>query len=134
VWLTYFSFRLMVFCSSIMVLILFYGIVWNLILGKAMHKKALLLITFGISLPHLSNITGWLLAEVGRQPWIVYGLMPTDKAVSVGVSGGAVVFSLFVFCAIYVLLSAMLVYFMRQEILRGCVNKKITKKITNANT
>jgi len=59
--------------------------------------------------------------------------MPTDKAISAGVSGGAVVFSLIVFCAIYVLLTTMLVYFMRQEILRGCVNKKITKKIINAN-
>jgi len=134
VWLTYISFRIMVFCSSIMVLILFYGVVWNLIMKRAMHKKVLVLMTFGISLPPVANITGWLLAELGRQPWIIYGLMPTDKAISVGLSGGMVVFSLFVFCAIYVLLSIMIVYFMRQEILRGCVNKKITKKIANANT
>jgi len=134
VWFTYFSFRIMVFCSSIMFLILFYGILWNFILGRAMHKKVLLLITFGISLPVIANITGWLLAEVGRQPWIIYGLMPTDKAVSVGVSAGEVIFSMLVFSAIYVALAAVIVYFMRQEIARGCVNKKITKKIANAST
>jgi len=133
VWLTYISFRAMVFCSGIMVLILLYGIVWNFILGRAMHKKVLLLMTFGISLPHLANLTGWLLAEVGRQPWIIYGLMPTDKAVSVGLSSGEVIFSLIVFLAIYVFLSTVMIYFMRQEILRGCVNKKITKKLANAN-
>ncbi|MCL1955876.1 MAG: cytochrome ubiquinol oxidase subunit I [Fibromonadales bacterium] len=132
VWLTYLSFRAMVLCSGIMILILLYGIVWNLILGRAMHKKALLLMTFGISLPHLANLTGWLLAEVGRQPWIIYGLMPTDKAVSVGISSGEVLFSLLVFLAVYGFLSAVMVYFMRQEISRGCVNKKITKKFANA--
>ncbi|MCL1956238.1 MAG: cytochrome ubiquinol oxidase subunit I [Fibromonadales bacterium] len=134
VWLTYISFRVMVFCSGIMILILLYGIVWNLILGRAMHKKALMVITFGISLPIIANITGWLLAEVGRQPWIIYGLMPTDKAVSIGVSSGEVIFSIIVFSAIYGALAAIIVYFMRQEILRGCVNKKITKKVASANT
>jgi len=130
VWITYISFRLMVFCSLVMVLIVLYGIIWHLILGKAMHKKALTLITFGVLLPCIANTTGWLLAEMGRQPWIIYGVMPTDKAVSVGLSSGEVVFSLFVFSAVYVVLGAIIVYFMRQEILRGCVNKKITKRNT----
>jgi cytochrome d ubiquinol oxidase subunit I len=134
VWIAYLSFRIMVICSLAMILIILYGIGWHLVLGRAMHKKMLILMTFGISLPHLANITGWLLAELGRQPWIIYGLMPTDKAVSVGISSGEVVFSLLAFSAIYGILGAIIVYFMRQEILRGCVNKKITKKIANANT
>ena len=130
VWLTYLSFRLMVFSSLLMILIILYGIGWHLILGRAIHRKMLVLITFGISLPYLANITGWLLAEVGRQPWIIYGLMPTEKAVSVSVSGGEVLFSLLLFSVIYGILGVIMVYFMRQEILRGCVNKKITKKTT----
>jgi cytochrome d ubiquinol oxidase subunit I len=132
VWITYLSFRVMVICSLIMIFIVLYGIVWHLILGRAMQKKMLTLIAFGISLPCLANTTGWLLAEVGRQPWIIYGLMPTDKAVSVGLSSGEVAFSIFVFSAIYVVLGTIIVYFMRQEILRGCVSKKITKKNTVA--
>jgi len=133
VWITYFSFRVMVFCSFVMTLIVFYGIGWYLILGRAMHKKMLTLITFGISLPFVANITGWLLAEVGRQPWIIYGVMPTDKAVSASVSSGEILFSLLAFSAVYGILGAIIVYFMRQEILRGCVNKKITKRVTIAN-
>jgi len=132
VWITYFCFRVMVMCSMIMILIILYGIIWHLILGHTIPKKALALITLGISLPYIANITGWLLAEVGRQPWIIYGLMPTDKAVSPSVSGGEVVFSTLAFLAVYGILGAIIVYFMRQEILRGCVNKKITKKSTVA--
>jgi len=134
VWITYLSFRAMVMCSMVMILIILYGIVWHLILGRAMHKKALTLITIGISLPHIANITGWLLAELGRQPWIVYGLMPTDKAVSASISLGEVIFSLLAFLAIYGFLGAIIVYFMRQEILRGCINKKITRKSTVAHS
>jgi cytochrome d ubiquinol oxidase subunit I len=132
VWVTYISFRVMVICSLIMILILLYGIGWHLVLGKSLHKKMLTLITFGISLPYIANTMGWILAEVGRQPWIIYELMPTNKAVSVGVSIGEVIFSLVAFLAIYGILGTIIIYFMRQEILRGCVNKKITKKNTIA--
>jgi len=130
VWITYISFRLMVLCSLMMIAIVLYGIIWHLILGRAMHKKALALIAFGFLLPCLANTTGWLLAEMGRQPWIIYEVMPTDKAVSAGLSAGEVGFSLFAFFAVYAVLGAIIVYFMRQEILRGCVNKKITKRNT----
>jgi len=134
VWITYISFRVMVICSFAMILIILYGIVWHFILRKALHKKALILITFGILLPHLANITGWILAEAGRQPWIIYSVMPTDKAVSVGISSGEVIFSMLAFTAIYGILGAIIVYFMYQEVSRGCVNKKITRKIANAHT
>jgi len=130
IWIAYISFRIMVASSLIMILIVLYGIVWHLILGKALHRKMLTLMTFGISLPYLANIMGWLLAETGRQPWIIYGVMPTDKAVSVGISSGELIFSLLVFSVIYGILSAVIIYFMRQEILRGCASKKITKKVT----
>jgi cytochrome d ubiquinol oxidase subunit I len=134
VWITYLSFRVMVFCSLIMLLIVFYGIGWHLILGKAMHRKALTLIAFGISLPCLANTAGWVLAEVGRQPWIIYNLMPTDKAITAGLSSWEVLFSMLAFCAIYAVLGAVIFYFMRQEILRGCASKKITKKNTSVHS
>jgi cytochrome d ubiquinol oxidase subunit I len=130
VWITYISFRIMVICSLIMILIVLYGIGWHLVLGKVLQKKVLTLMTFGISLPYIANTMGWILAETGRQPWIIYGLMPTDKAVSVGISSGEVIFSLLSFSAIYGILCAIIIYFMRQEVLRGCANKKITRKNT----
>jgi len=59
------------------------------------------LLAWSIPLPYLANTGGWLLAEVGRQPWIVFGLMRTEEGVSVSVSGGMVVFSLVAFALLY---------------------------------
>ncbi|MDR2580929.1 MAG: cytochrome ubiquinol oxidase subunit I [Fibromonadaceae bacterium] len=128
VWISYISFRIMIGCSLIMLFFTFYGIIWYLILKKNMHKIMLLLMVFGISLPFIANTAGWLIAETGRQPWVVYGLMPTDKAVSVGVSKESVIFSITAFTAIYTFLFGVTVFFMRREILRGNKAKKITRK------
>jgi cytochrome d ubiquinol oxidase subunit I len=89
-----------------------------------------LLMLLGISLPYMANSAGWILAEMGRQPWIVYGLMPTDKAISVGVSRGSIIFSMIAFTLIYGILAVIAFILMRREILRGCKNKKPTKKTT----
>jgi len=129
VWIPYISFRVMIGSSLIMLLLVFYGIIWFVYFKKNMHKKALLLITLGISLPYIANTAGWLIAEVGRQPWIVYGLMPTDKAVSIGVSSGNVIFSTIVFSVVYIVLAVITFLLMRREVFRGCVERKITKKV-----
>ena len=128
VWIAYASLRIMVACLLIMASFILYGIIWHLFLGKSMHKIMLLLMTFGILLPNLANITGWLLAETGRQPWIIYGVMPTDKALSAGVSSGQVIFSLLAFSIIYGILGGISIYLMWREVLSGCANKKITRR------
>jgi len=128
VWISYFSFRIMVGCSIAMLFFIFYGFFRFVLLQKEMHKKVLFLMAIGISLPYLANTAGWLIAETGRQPWIVYSLMPTDKAVSVGVSSGNVLFSMIAFSVIYIVLVIITFLLMRREVLRGCVEKRITKK------
>lgn len=72
-------------------------------------KWYLSLLPFLIPLPHLAHETGWMAAEVGRQPWIIYGLMKTANAASVVVSAGDIIFSLAMFSLIYTLLFAMFV-------------------------
>lgn len=129
VWVSFFSFRIMVACALAMLFLLVYGLAWNLILKRKIHKKILTLMLVGISLPFLANTAGWILAEAGRQPWIVYGLMPTDKALSVGISRGSVIFSLIAFSVIYAILAVVTSILMRNEILRGTY-KRITKKNT----
>ncbi|MCL2101416.1 MAG: cytochrome ubiquinol oxidase subunit I [Fibromonadales bacterium] len=128
VWISYFSFRAMVGSSLAMMFFVFYGIFWFVILKKKMHGKILMLMTAGISLPYLANTTGWLIAETGRQPWIVYGYMPTDKAVSAGISSGNVIFSLIAFTIVYMILAVITFLFMRREVIRGCVERRITGK------
>jgi cytochrome d ubiquinol oxidase subunit I len=77
------------------------------------------LLPWAIPLPYLANSTGWILAEVGRQPWIVYGLMRVEDGVSPGVPAGTVLFSLLVFALLYAVLMGAEIYllakFARQE-------------------
>jgi cytochrome d ubiquinol oxidase subunit I len=73
-------------------------------------KKYLFTLPFLIPLPHIAHETGWISAEVGRQPWIIYKLMKTADAASVVVSGNHLVFSLIMFFLIYSLLFVMFVY------------------------
>jgi cytochrome d ubiquinol oxidase subunit I len=59
---------------------------------------------FAIPLPIIANELGWTAAEVGRQPWIVYRLLRTSEAASPSVGSGQILFSIFMFAAIYLLL------------------------------
>ncbi|HON58481.1 MAG TPA: cytochrome ubiquinol oxidase subunit I [Smithella sp.] len=78
--------------------------------GKLYQNKAyLFLLPFLIPLPHIAHETGWIAAEVGRQPWIIYKLMKTADGVSVVVGTGEIAFSLMMFLMVYVLLAAVFV-------------------------
>ena len=74
---------------------------------------------FLIPLPHLAHETGWMAAEVGRQPWIIYGLMKTSDAASVVVSAGNILFSLVMFSLIYLLLFIMFVLLFVKIVKKG---------------
>jgi cytochrome d ubiquinol oxidase subunit I len=65
------------------------------------YRWFLRLLPLAIALPYLANSTGWILAEAGRQPWIVHGLMRTEDGISTAVPLGAIVLSLVVFTLIY---------------------------------
>jgi cytochrome d ubiquinol oxidase subunit I len=73
------------------------------------NKLYLFILPFLIPLPHIAHETGWIAAEVGRQPWIIYKLMKTADAASVVVIAGEIVFSLFMFFIIYLLLAVMFI-------------------------
>jgi cytochrome d ubiquinol oxidase subunit I len=75
-------------------------------------------------LPYLSNTSGWLLTEVGRQPWIVFGLMKTQDAVSPGVSTGTVAASLAAFALVYATLIGVDVYLLNKFARRGLAEDK----------
>jgi cytochrome d ubiquinol oxidase subunit I len=73
---------------------------------------------FSIPLPYIANELGWVLAEVGRQPWIVYGLMKTSDAVS-PVATSQVFMSLIAFIAFYGLLGAAGFYIIAKHAHKG---------------
>ncbi|MFO7569779.1 MAG: cytochrome ubiquinol oxidase subunit I, partial [Smithellaceae bacterium] len=83
---------------------------WLLWTGKLYTaRRYLFMLPFLIPLPHIAHESGWITAEVGRQPWIIYGLMKTADAASVVVSAGQILFSLIMFGLIYTLLFGMFV-------------------------
>ena len=67
-----------------------------------------------IAFPFLSNFAGWILTEAGRQPWVVYGLLETEDAVSGTVSAWTVGLSLGVFVSLYTVLGVVDFYLMRR--------------------
>jgi len=101
--ITFLAFRTMVGIGTIMpILALFGWIMRNKLDTFPQYMKVL---PYCIPLPYIAIWAGWTLAEVGRQPWIVYGIMRTSDAVS-PVSTGQVSFSFIMMCAIYSLLGA----------------------------
>jgi cytochrome bd ubiquinol oxidase subunit I len=108
--ITYWSFRGMVGAGF---LLLFLGGI-SAYLGVRGRTNAypilLRFLPWAIALPYLANSTGWLVAELGRQPWIVFGLMKTENAVSPTVAPEMVLFSLVAFALLYGLLMVADVY------------------------
>jgi cytochrome bd ubiquinol oxidase subunit I len=83
------------------------------------YKWVLWVFVFSVLLPQLSNQFGWFAAEMGRQPWVVYGLLRTSDALSVVVTANQVLFSLIMFTLIYALLFVLFLYLMDKKIKAG---------------
>jgi cytochrome d ubiquinol oxidase subunit I len=69
--------------------------------------------------PYIANILGWMTAELGRQPWLIYGLFRTSEGYSHAVSNGSVVFTLIGFTGLYFVLGVMFLYLVGREIYHG---------------
>jgi cytochrome d ubiquinol oxidase subunit I len=88
--------------------------------GKLFQTRWLLwVLTFSVLGPQLANQLGWLSAEVGRQPWIVYDLLRTSEGISPVVSANNVLTSLILFGLIYLLLFILFVYLLNEKIQHG---------------
>ena len=86
-----------------------------------LHERRWLLwlMVFSVLGPQLANQLGWFSAEVGRQPWIVYGVMRTPAALSAVVKANVVLTSLIMFTLIYFLLFAVFIYLLNEKIQHG---------------
>jgi cytochrome d ubiquinol oxidase subunit I len=82
------------------------------------HRGFLKIMLYSLPLPYIATQVGWIVAEVGRQPWIVYGLLRTNDAVSKNLTVGDVLFTLGVFIVLYTALAvldfALLIYYARK--------------------
>ena len=97
----YWSFRLMIGAGMLMILV---GLAGSFLLWKKMLERwkwFLWALVGSLFLPYLANATGWIMTEVGRQPWIVFGLLQTSNAASPNVGTASVLISLIVFTLLY---------------------------------
>jgi cytochrome d ubiquinol oxidase subunit I len=108
----YWSFRIMVGAGFLLLALALYALF--LVMGDmvASRGRSLRLFLYAIALPYIANTAGWVLTEIGRFPWIVYGLMRIEKGVSTMVGAGTVAISLVGFTLIYAALIVANVYLM----------------------
>jgi cytochrome d ubiquinol oxidase subunit I len=100
----YLSFRLMVALGGLFLLIALLAVFLSWRNKLEQYPHFLKLLVFLIPLPYLANQLGWIVAEMGRQPWIVYGVLKTSAAVSTSISVSQVGASLIGFVLLYSLL------------------------------
>jgi cytochrome bd ubiquinol oxidase subunit I len=112
--LVYWSMRVMAYLATLSLFLAVWGgwVLWRKRLedAKWFQRAALA----GIAFPFFSNFAGWLLTEAGRQPWVVYGLLRTDDAVSSSVSAWTVGLSLGAFALVYTVLGGTDLWLMRR--------------------
>jgi cytochrome d ubiquinol oxidase subunit I len=116
---TFLAFHNMVIVGNLMLLVTLVGLAL-MVRGRLERSRTWLrLMTWAIALPVIAIQLGWLAAEVGRQPWIVYGLLRTRDAVSRVVPASSVLFSLVLFSLVYTALGALWLHLLRREIAHG---------------
>jgi len=106
-WITFVSYHNMVALGMWFVALMAWS-AWRMATGKLWtDRRTLTALVWSIPLGVVACQLGWTAAEVGRQPWIVYGLLRTSQAHSPTVTAGEIAFSLVLFTAVYALLGAL---------------------------
>lgn len=117
--LLYYSYHIMVGLGTIFIAILLTSsfLLWRRRLYSA--RWALWVLMLGFPFPYIANTAGWLTAELGRQPWLVYGLMRTAHGSSPTVSAGNAMFTLLGFLGLYLVLGVLFLFLVVKMINQG---------------
>ncbi|MFL6436362.1 MAG: cytochrome ubiquinol oxidase subunit I [Terriglobales bacterium] len=117
--LLYFSYHIMAGLGTIFIAVMTLALLllWR---GKLFETRWLLwVIMLCLPFPYIANTAGWMTAEVGRQPWLVYGLMRTAVGYSSNVSAGNGLFTLLGFMGLYAVLAIFFLFLVHREIEHG---------------
>ena len=119
--IVFYSFRIMMLLGILFILQAFAGLYLlrrDPEMKSTAARKYMKLMLYSIPLPYIAIMLGWVVAEVGRQPWIVYGLFRTADAVS-PVPAVQILFSMTLLVLFYSLLFALFLYLMRKAVING---------------
>ena len=117
--LVYYSYHVMVGLGTIFIAVMLLA-GWALWRGTLYTSRGLLwLLLLSCPFPYIANTAGWVTAEAGRQPWLIYGLMRTPAGVSPRVSAGNALFTLIGFMGLYLVLGILFLFLVSREIAHG---------------
>jgi cytochrome d ubiquinol oxidase subunit I len=117
--LLYYSYHIMVGLGTFFVAVMAVSLLllWR---GKIFRARWMLwILMLSAPFPYIANTAGWMTAELGRQPWLVYGLMRTEDGYSKVVSAGNGMFTLLGFMGMYTVLGILFLFLVRREIEHG---------------
>ena len=117
--LLYYAFHIMVGLGTILIAIMAAAclLAW---LGRLERSFAMLwVLMLAFPFPYIAVSAGWMTTELGRQPWLVYGLLRTAEGSSPTVHPGTVLFTLIGFCGLYTVLGLLFLYLVAREIAHG---------------
>ena len=115
----YYAFHVMAGLGTLFILLMALANVQR-IRNKLESSKALLwVIMLAFPFPFIANTAGWMTAELGRQPWLIYGLFRTSQGYSKAVSSGEAIFTLIGFTGLYFLVGLLYLFLVGREVMHG---------------
>jgi cytochrome bd ubiquinol oxidase subunit I len=117
--LLYYAYHIMVGLGTIFIAVLFISVflLWRRKLFQSRWMLWILMLSFPF--PFIANTAGWMTAELGRQPWLIYGLMRTANGYSPTVSSGNSMFTLMGFMGLYALMGVLFLLLIWREVEHG---------------
>ena len=124
--LLYFSYHIMVGLGTIFIAVMIVSafLLWRKKLFES--RRMLWILLLSLPFPYIANTAGWITAELGRQPWLVYGLMRTSAGYSKMVSAGNGWFTFLGFLGMYMVLGILFLFLVHREIENGPVAETAT--------
>jgi cytochrome d ubiquinol oxidase subunit I len=117
--LLYFSYHIMVGLGTALAAVMAVSAIL-LALGRLYSSPAILwILMLAFPFPYIATTAGWMTAELGRQPWLIYRVMPTSQGSSVHVSAASGLFTLLGFFGLYAILAMLFLFLISREIERG---------------
>jgi cytochrome d ubiquinol oxidase subunit I len=117
--LLYYSFHIMAGLGTLLILTMAVAVLLEWRGALATSRPMLWILMLAFPFPYIATTAGWLTAELGRQPWLIYGLMRTVNGASPTVHSGTTLFTLLGFCGLYFVLGVLFLFLIGREISHG---------------
>jgi cytochrome d ubiquinol oxidase subunit I len=121
--LLYYSFHLMITLGTIFIFLMGYATFENWRGGLFTNRWLLWVLMLAFPFPYIANTLGWMTAELGRQPWLIYGIFRTSEGYSKVVSNGDTIFTIIGFVGLYFVMGMLFVSLVGREIAHGPDNE-----------